>query len=98
MEWELANNNSLLTVCLTGEPELTPKPNFIPESYQLREQATPSVPVGVLVEYEGMDWNPDHTPDTEGEMCLASVNVCEESGYSPKPPTPPWHVDPLVPP
>lgn len=30
------------------------------------------MPVGVLVEYEGMDGSPAHIPTTEGELSLAS--------------------------
>lgn len=32
---------------------------------QVREPAPASIPEGVLVEFEGMEWNPAHTPTTE---------------------------------
>lgn len=49
---------------LTSLMELNPEATFIPEPEpvfefdQVREPASLSIPVGVLVEYEGMEWNP----------------------------------------
>lgn len=45
-------------------PELMPEPNIVPEpepsenSDQVRELATSSLPLEVLMEYEGMKWSP----------------------------------------
>lgn len=51
-----------------------PKALFVPDPAHKIEsdQVWESVPVGVLVEYEGMEWNPTHTPANVGELCLAS--------------------------
>jgi len=63
----------------TSEP--TPEHNIAPEpepnsvSDQVSEPATLSVPVGVLVEFKGMDWSPTHTHTAEGELSLASVKL-----------------------
>lgn len=43
------------------------------KSEQVREPAALSIPVGVLVDYEGKEGNPAYTLATEGEQCLASV-------------------------
>ncbi len=50
-----------------GKPELKPEPEIAPEpeptkSDQVREPAKSPVPVGLLVEYEGMSWS--FTPST----------------------------------
>lgn len=66
------------------EPEQMLKTLFVPEpmhkmeSDQVLELATLSILVDVLVKYEGMDWCPAHTPATEDELCLASVQFYEE--------------------
>lgn len=43
-----------------SEPTADPEPNPA-ESGQVREPASTSIPEGVLVEYEGIEWSPDHT-------------------------------------
>lgn len=43
----------------TPEPLFTPEPNKM--SDQVHEPATLPVPVGVLVDYEGMEWSPVST-------------------------------------
>lgn len=47
---------------------LVPEP--ITESVQVREPATMSIPEGVLMEIECMEWSPAHTLTTEGVLCL----------------------------
>ncbi|ROL23514.1 CD81 protein [Anabarilius grahami] len=61
----------------TPEPIITPEPEPDGKSDQVCEPATSSISVGVLVEYEGMDWSLTHTPAAENELCLASV-LCKE--------------------
>lgn len=50
-------------------PQTTPEPLFILEpnkmSDQVHEPATLPVPMGVLVEYEGMEWTPVSTAKVE---------------------------------
>lgn len=61
-----------------------PKALFIPESTHkvksdmVWEPITPSVPVSVLVEYEGMEWSPTYTPTIEGELCLVLIQLVEK--------------------
>lgn len=50
---------------------LEPKPHKM--SDRLCEPATSCAAVGLLVEFEGMEEGPAHTPTTEGEVLLASV-------------------------
>ncbi|ROL27920.1 hypothetical protein DPX16_11050 [Anabarilius grahami] len=47
------------------EPTIAPEPEPHSESDQVCEPATSSVPVGLLVEYEGMEESPAHTPIVE---------------------------------
>ncbi len=47
-------------------------------SDQVREQATLSVPEGVLVVIEGLEGSPAHSPATEGELQLVFGNHIEE--------------------
>lgn len=54
-----------------------PEPELNSMSDQMREQATLSTPVGVVVEFERMDWRPAHTPTAESELSLASVKFFE---------------------
>lgn len=66
---------------LKPAPEPMPEPNIAPESDksdQLRKLATSSVPMGILVENEGMVWSPAHNPAAEGDLCLASVLFNED--------------------
>lgn len=42
-------------------------------SDRLCEPATSCAAVGLLVQFEGMEEGPAHTPTTEGEVLLASV-------------------------
>ncbi|XP_058649111.1 proteoglycan 4-like [Onychostoma macrolepis] len=60
-----------------GEPEpaaIEP----LPSSDQVREPATSSVAEGVLVELEGLEGSPAHTPTTEGVLQLISGKYEEE--------------------
>ncbi len=68
-----------------GEPEATATEPIIatePEpqasSDQVREQATLSVPKGVLVVIKGLEGSPAHSPATEGELQLVFGNHIEE--------------------
>ncbi len=47
-------------------------------SDQVREPATPSIPEGVLVEIEGLEGSPAHTPAAEVELQLATGLYIEE--------------------
>ncbi|XP_016086355.1 sterol O-acyltransferase 1-like [Sinocyclocheilus grahami] len=75
-------------------PAIAPEPEAVDAADQVCEPATPHVPEGILVEYEGMDRSPAHAPTTEGEPPLASGNVvdyfldCPESLPLP----PPLHI------
>ncbi len=59
---------------VTSQPE--PEPQEC--SDQVREPATSSVPEGVLVEIEGLEGSPAHTPAAEGELQLATGKYIEE--------------------
>lgn len=61
------------TMIPEAAPELEAEPNG--HSNQVHEPATSSVPVGVLVEYEGMEWSPT---TSEGELHLASGKYYED--------------------
>ncbi|ROL52447.1 hypothetical protein DPX16_6131 [Anabarilius grahami] len=55
------------------EPTITPEPKNKEKSDPVCEPATPqSVPVGVVLEFVGMEWSPAHTPAAWGELQLAS--------------------------
>ncbi|ROI62437.1 hypothetical protein DPX16_5110 [Anabarilius grahami] len=56
------------------EPTIAPEPEPHRASDKVREPATLCVAVGLLVEFEGMEEDSAHTPTTEGELQLASVN------------------------
>lgn len=66
------------------ESEITPEPNFVPwlkpsrKFDKMRDPVTLSFPVGILVEYKGMDWSPTHTLTAEGELSLVSAKLFEE--------------------
>lgn len=45
------------------------------ESDQVCEPATMPVPVGILMDYEGMEEGLAHIPTTKGELQLASVDL-----------------------
>lgn len=60
------------------KPITAPEPEPGGKSHQVCEMAISSVPVGVLVKFEGMDWSPTHIPMPEGEWQLASVGFCED--------------------
>lgn len=61
------------------EPETKTEPTIAPESEpqcesdQVCEPAPPSIAVGVLVKYEGIEEHPDHNPTTEGEPLLNMI-------------------------
>ncbi|XP_077066029.1 uncharacterized protein LOC143720442 [Siphateles boraxobius] len=65
-------------------PELKPEAVFVlhPEPHrepdQVREPAKPSVQVGILVEYEGMDESPAYTSAAERELCQVYIECFEE--------------------
>lgn len=59
------------------EPNFSPEPEPKSESHQVREPPSPSVPGGILVEYEGKRWSPDHTPATEGELRQVRTKLFE---------------------
>ncbi len=52
------------------EEIIAPEPEPQDKSDQVREPATPSIALGVLVEFEGMVLNPVHSPTAEGELQL----------------------------
>ncbi|XDV39905.1 hypothetical protein PO909_009080 [Leuciscus waleckii] len=58
---------------------MEPEPNSM--SDQVREPTTSSVPVGIIVEFEGMEWSPAHTTIAEGELVKFSVLLFEEEGF-----------------
>ncbi len=53
------------------EPLIAPEPGLKNVTDQVCEPAKPCV-VGIIVEIEGMEDNPNHTPTTEGELLLDS--------------------------
>lgn len=55
------------------------EPEPIMESVQVREPAPVSIPEGVLVEFECMEWSPAHTPTTEGVLCLVHKEWYDDS-------------------
>ncbi|ROL03959.1 hypothetical protein DPX16_23394 [Anabarilius grahami] len=96
------------------EPTLMPTPELMPEnnialepesnsvSDQVSEPAIFSVPVGVLVEFKGMDWSPAHTPTAKTELSLASVKLFKDlkaknSQNLPSPLVPPSSKSPAFP-
>ncbi|XP_016110248.1 vegetative cell wall protein gp1-like [Sinocyclocheilus grahami] len=60
------------------EPIVAPEPGPQDRSNQVREPITSPVPKGVLVEIEGLEGSPTHTPAAEGELQLASGMYYEE--------------------
>ncbi|KAL0181961.1 hypothetical protein M9458_021336, partial [Cirrhinus mrigala] len=61
----------------TPEPIIAPEPEHNGNSDQVCEPATSSVPVGVLVQLERMEWGPADIPVAESELQLVSVGYCE---------------------
>lgn len=61
------------TVSRSAKPSYRPKPVPHKMSDQVCESATLCVAMGMLMEFEGVDCSPTHTPATEGELPLASV-------------------------
>lgn len=59
-----------------NKPLMRTEPTIIlePEPDVSSEQATPRVPVGMLVEYELMEGNPTHIPAAEDVLHLAFGN------------------------
>ncbi|XP_016124666.1 uncharacterized protein [Sinocyclocheilus grahami] len=60
------------------EPIVAPEPEPLELSDQVREPATSPVPKGVLVEIEGLQGSPAHTPAAEGELQLVTGPHYEE--------------------
>lgn len=60
-------------------PEPTPEPYFAlePKSNIMSDRVC-SVPVDFILEFEGMNWSPAHTPVAEGELCKVSVELYED--------------------
>ncbi len=84
------------------EPLIAPEPGLKRVTDQVYELATPCV-VGIIVEIEGMEDNPAHTPTTEGELLLDSelLDCLSEEDFwllpfPLLPPTSPWSPEPLL--
>lgn len=57
------------------------EPELHRNSDQVHELARLSIPVRLLVEIEGMEGSPAHTPDTMDVLCLASGNYSEKEEF-----------------
>ncbi len=81
------------------EPLITREPGLKNATDQVCEPATPCI-VGIIVEIEGMEDNPAHTPTTEGELLIDSELLdClseEEFWLLPFPLVPSSSPDPLL--
>lgn len=51
---------------VNARSHIRPKSELVTESDQVREPAPTSVPVGIMVEIDGMEWSPAHIPTEEG--------------------------------
>ena len=74
------------------QPCLSPEPIQSEQTEQVCEPIPVSVPVGILTEYEGMEWSPVHTPGAAVDMM--NLNPCgikeyEEIVSKPAPTQPP---------
>lgn len=53
---------------LTPEPTLVPVSEKVMKSEQVRNLAPMSIPVGISMEYEGVDWSPANSPGAEASV------------------------------
>lgn len=73
VEWVLVCNESPFTICSGQEDIASPTP--CPETSQVCVPATTAVPVGLLVEFESMEWSPAHTTTVEVMLDLVFVDI-----------------------
>lgn len=73
VEWVLVYNKSPFTICPGQKDIASPTPR--PETSQVCVPATTAVPVGLIVEFESMEWSPAHTTTVEVMLDLVFVDI-----------------------
>lgn len=63
---------------ITTEAIFVPEPEHHRESDQVRMPALASVEEGILMEYDGIERSPTHSPAAEGELCLVPIQLIDE--------------------